>query len=189
MTRRDAVLSPPRTAHSLSTTNTSTHPHIIDMDASASDRQNGISSGSTMRRDTVPSPPRTALSSPPPIHQPHTHIKMNAAEKDHSPITPRTTRSDSAKGISTSSKLQAQYPLGRKSAKVGQRKVSQEEISLGAMVHSMFCCIFFSNDRSAGPMARRLTTNQEIAGSIPASIKILLPDLGRSIFAFCLVCG
>lgn len=26
------------------------------------------------------------------------------------------------------------------------------------------------NNRSAGPMARRLTTNQEIAGSIPASI-------------------
>jgi hypothetical protein len=31
----------------------------------------------------------------------------------------------------------------------------------------------FSSERSAGPMARRLTTNQEIAGSIPASINIL----------------
>ena len=29
-----------------------------------------------------------------------------------------------------------------------------------------------TRNRSAGPMARRLTTNQEIAGSIPASIKI-----------------
>jgi hypothetical protein len=29
------------------------------------------------------------------------------------------------------------------------------------------------NNWSAGPMARRLTTNQEIAGSIPASIRIV----------------
>jgi hypothetical protein len=35
------------------------------------------------------------------------------------------------------------------------------------------------NNRSAGPMARRLTTNQEIAGSIPASINIL-SFLGRT---------
>jgi hypothetical protein len=29
------------------------------------------------------------------------------------------------------------------------------------------------SNRSAGPMARRLTTNQEIAGSIPASINMI----------------
>ena len=38
------------------------------------------------------------------------------------------------------------------------------------------------NNRSAGPMARRLTTNQEIAGSIPASIKISSPF---KVFLFC----
>jgi hypothetical protein len=56
------------------------------------------------------------------------------------------------------------------------------------VVHNPFFCFSFNNNRSAGPMARRLTTNQEIAGSIPASINVLLPDLGSSFFAFCLVC-
>jgi hypothetical protein len=43
----------------------------------------------------------------------------------------------------------------------------------------------FNNHRSAGPMARRLTTNQEIAGSIPASINIqLLLSEGISLLLF-----
>jgi hypothetical protein len=37
-------------------------------------------------------------------------------------------------------------------------------------------------NRSAGPMARRLTTNQEIAGSIPASIKKISPHFEMSLF-------
>ena len=40
--------------------------------------------------------------------------------------------------------------------------------------------------RSAGPMARRLTTNQEIAGSIPASIK-MVSSLRK--YLFCWIFG
>ncbi|KAJ9489177.1 hypothetical protein VN97_g4108 [Penicillium thymicola] len=36
------------------------------------------------------------------------------------------------------------------------------------------CCLFAHSARPAGPMARRLTTNQEIAGSIPASVNNFL---------------
>jgi ABC-type bacteriocin/lantibiotic exporter with double-glycine peptidase domain len=43
------------------------------------------------------------------------------------------------------------------------------------MVHITQLSSSFINNRSAGPMARRLTTNQEIAGSIPASINTTLP--------------
>jgi hypothetical protein len=52
-----------------------------------------------------------------------------------------------------------------------------ESIRMGSILIPKFCmayirddCMFIMNNRSAGPMARRLTTNQEIAGSIPASI-------------------
>jgi hypothetical protein len=37
-------------------------------------------------------------------------------------------------------------------------------------LHVPLILLLFNKNRSAGPMARRLTTNQEIAGSIPASI-------------------
>ena len=50
------------------------------------------------------------------------------------------------------------------------------DVSLGMIVAYIYylstICI---NNRSAGPMARRLTTNQEIAGSIPASINMMSP--------------
>jgi hypothetical protein len=45
-----------------------------------------------------------------------------------------------------------------------------------------FSC--FNNNRSAGPMARRLTTNQEIAGSIPASINETSSFVGGSLLPY-----
>ena len=46
---------------------------------------------------------------------------------------------------------------------------------------------FHFTTRPAGPMARRLTTNQEIAGSIPASVSIFAQyNIHRRIFSFLL---
>jgi hypothetical protein len=49
--------------------------------------------------------------------------------------------------------------------------------------------LHFNNHRSAGPMARRLTTNQEIAGSIPASIKNIIHHMDYNTFAFHVLFG
>ena len=44
-----------------------------------------------------------------------------------------------------------------------------QNLSGSSLTHSFFALtLMLQNDRPAGPMARRLTTNQEIAGSIPA---------------------
>ena len=51
-------------------------------------------------------------------------------------------------------------------------------------LHRFVKRLLFNNHRSAGPMARRLTTNQEIAGSIPASINNVIHHLGDNIFYF-----
>ena len=61
----------------------------------------------------------------------------------------------------------------------------REEIFFDTMVQQLVLQCLFNNHRSAGPMARRLTTNQEIAGSIPASINIHPPSKGGSLLPFC----
>ena len=58
----------------------------------------------------------------------------------------------------------------------------RKRFSSTPMVQEPLLGCYFNNHRSAGPMARRLTTNQEIAGSIPASINVQLLQLKEILF-------
>jgi hypothetical protein len=72
--------------------------------------------------------------------------------------------------------------LGQSRDNFGTARPPQDRVFFNTMVQVPLLMFLFNNHRSAGPMARRLTTNQEIAGSIPASINIrLLLSEGDSI--------